>query len=158
MLEEKRLFGAGQEWGHAHADLRSLADEMGGHDMKARSIAVLDDDPAFLEVMDDLLRDEGYEVQLIAFSTTQDAYTQISVGFPDLVMLDLRVGDFNNGYDLLKMLRTDQRTARIPVILCTGDAFFLKNKQEMLTRLDAYPLEKPFDIEELLLLLRRLLD
>ena len=70
--------------------------------MPAR-ILVIDDTPAILELFQDLLTDEGYEV-LLSASVMQDvaAVTQLN---PDLIILDLLFGTEAAGGHLLHALR-----------------------------------------------------
>src|SRR5688572_28393675 len=133
-------------------------DESGGRGPNTRTIAVVDDDPEFLEVMGDLLTSEGYKVHLHHFRTAEQSHTKISDKQADLIILDLRVGDTNAGFDLLKLLRLDMRTAKIPVLMCTADSLFLQIRGESLKRLGALPLEKPFQIEHLLSMIRDVFD
>ncbi len=126
--------------------------------MAVKTIMVLDDDVDFLELMGDLLEEQGYNVRLDRFRTTEDALRAIQDEPPDLVILDLRVGDSNSGFELLQLLRQDSLTAQLPVILCTADALFLEGKKETLASLNIYPLEKPFEIDGLLLMVRRTLE
>jgi CheY-like chemotaxis protein len=115
-------------------------------------IAVIDDDSAYLSMMQELLNDEGYRTftQLMAAG----APTRIAEAQPDLVILDVRMESAHAGLSLLDRLRADQRTCHIPVIVCSADVSTLREKQETLTRQGCAVLEKPFDLEKLLDLVR----
>lgn len=111
-------------------------------------IAVVDDDTAFLRMMNVLLLQEGYQTLLWLHGT--GAYEMIRREQPDLVILDLRMDNPQAGWQTLERLRQDPRTAAIPVIVCSADTAFLRDQRERLRGHRCQPLEKPFDLEDLL--------
>jgi DNA-binding response OmpR family regulator len=124
-----------------------------------KTIAIYDDDADFLEIIGDVLTDEGYAVRLYDFDITANLHNQILTEKPDLIILDLIVGETTTaGFDFLKLLRLDMRTAQVPVIMCTADSMFLRIRADVLRRLNALPLEKPFNIEQLLYLITTALE
>ena len=79
-------------------------------------IAVLDDDPDFLSYMEDFLRDEGqYSVR--TFTTPQALFPEAEVRRPDIVLLDMKMGEAR-GDTVLEQLQT--RFPGICVIIVTG--------------------------------------
>lgn len=120
-------------------------------------IAIIDDDAIFLELMHDLLAvGEGYEV--VTNSQWVRSFEFIKEHQPDLVILDLMMGRDQTGWAVLDLLRSDPATASIPVILCSAAV-------PALTRYAAdehahpavAPLAKPFDVDELLGTISRML-
>lgn len=79
-------------------------------------VAVLDDDPDFLSYMEDFLRDEGqYTVR--TFTNPEVLFDQAAERRPDIVLLDMKMGDVR-GDGVLEQLQ-----ARFPglcVIIVTG--------------------------------------
>ncbi|HEX5506824.1 MAG TPA: response regulator, partial [Thermomicrobiales bacterium] len=69
---------------------------------------------------------------------------------PDLVLLDIRMGHPEAGWQTLELLRLDPETTRIPVIVCSADTPFLRAKEGALRALRCDILEKPFDLDTLL--------
>ena len=69
---------------------------------------------------------------------------------PDVVILDIRMEHPETGWSILEMLQLDRATARIPVIVCSADAQFLRSKGEHLRERGYDTLEKPFNLEDLL--------
>ncbi|HEY8490805.1 MAG TPA: response regulator [Dehalococcoidia bacterium] len=116
-------------------------------------IAVLDDDPAFLNLMNVLLTQEGY--QTLAWRENQDALTLIRRERPDLLIMDLRLVEPESGWVLLEKLRRDPETLELPVIVCSGDADALRRNAGVLQALRCAVLEKPFDLDDLLETVRR---
>ena len=116
-------------------------------------IAVIDDDAVFLELMQELLGvGEGHEV----FTCSQwvDSFEFIKRVQPDLVMLDLMLGRERHGWAVLELLRSASETSDVPVILCTAAAPEIATPSH---RTGVEYVAKPFDIDELLHTINRLL-
>jgi adenylate cyclase len=80
-------------------------------------ILVVDDTPANIKLLVDLLTVNGY----VASSATngEDALAMIAAQPPDLVLLDIMMPGLS-GYDVCRRLRADPATALLPVVLCTS--------------------------------------
>lgn len=111
-------------------------------------IAVINDDTAFLRLMQDLLVGEGYEVTL--HIEGDSAHDKVRESTPDLVVLDIRMEHQESGWMVLDLMRLDPRTHDIPVIITSADHTALHNKEAMLRRQGYEILEKPFDLDTLL--------
>jgi CheY-like chemotaxis protein len=83
-------------------------------------LLIIDDDPAFRGILSVFFRDKlGYEC-----STADSGAQGISFateGKPDAILLDLRLKDMT-GFDVLRRIRDDQRSAAIPVVIMTGES------------------------------------
>ena len=112
-------------------------------------IAVVDDDAAFLTMMQDLLADEDYQVLLC--SDGEDAYSLIQRERPDLVILDIRMDLRDVGLKILQLMRLNPITQQVPVIVCSADGRLLDEQREDLCERCCDVVQKPFDIDELLL-------
>jgi len=108
----------------------------------AGDILVVDDEPAIVELIAEVLMDEGYSVRT-AF-TPEDARTAIAERRPDLMLLDIYLRG-EKGDALARDLNSDGR-ANVSVILMTADA---KAAGELSMESIAYCLLKPFDLDEL---------
>lgn len=116
--------------------------------MKERTtghIAVVDDERDILELVDLHLRRAGYETAL--FDKSRPFLASLESSLPELLVLDLMLPDIP-GLELMRMLRSDDRTARLPVIVLTA----LGSEQERIQGLDGGAddyLSKPFSPAEL---------
>ena len=119
-------------------------------------IAVIDNDPAFLHFMARLLGSEGYDV--LPLSNAAEAVEAVQTKQPALVVLDLHMEEREGGLRLLRQLRQEAVTARIPVLFCTGDVAVLHKQAELLKTLDCEVLEKPFTADDLLRKVRRAME
>ena len=124
--------------------------------MKRPVIAVINDDKAFIELMRDLLTDEGYEI--VTQNSGNAAYAMIRKKKPKLVILDMRLEHPEGGWIVLDLLRLNPETANIPVIICSADARFLRAKEAHLREEGCCVLEKPFRLDRLLSLIEDALD
>lgn len=80
-------------------------------------VLVVDDQTDLLELLDMSLSQEGYIVRTAASGT--DALAMIAADKPDIVLLDIVLGDIS-GIKLTTKLKNDAETARIPIILLTA--------------------------------------
>ena len=116
--------------------------------MAEQTIAVVNNDTDFLALMNDLLTLEGYRTTVCREGDR--AYAFVKEIQPDLVVLDVRLNHAEQGWTILELLRLDPATTRIPVIVCSADAQFLREKAVSLRDLRCDTLEKPFDLDMLL--------
>ncbi len=116
--------------------------------MDDQVIAVVNDDTAFLDLMCELLTEEGYKT--LAWRESDTAYEMVKRERPSLVILDVRMNNAEAGWQVLELIRLDPATADIPVIVCSADTAYLQLKAESLRRLKCDVLEKPFDLDTLL--------
>lgn len=110
-----------------------------------RKILAVDDDKDILEVLQFILEDSGFEVDVLADGT--DMLDKIKQSKPDLILLDIMLGGLD-GRDLCRDIKNNPDTRNIPVILlsATHDINYLKHQ---IGCPDAF-VAKPFDIEQLL--------
>jgi CheY-like chemotaxis protein len=78
------------------------------------TILVVDDDQVAADSFTAILRHFGYQV--ISVANGAAALEYLGGGLPDLVILDLMMPDMN-GLELLRCIRTDLKTAMVPVIM-----------------------------------------
>ncbi len=121
-------------------------------------VAVIDDDPRFVDLMKDVLGEIGYRCAIPAIDAG-DAGVAVAAVKPDLAMLDLRGIGESGGLAMLQRLRTDPRLLHLPVLICSADTQQLRDHAAQLSRIPHLAiLEKPFGIETLSGVLHRLLE
>jgi DNA-binding response OmpR family regulator len=117
------------------------------------TLLVVEDDVDVADMLNAYFRVQGYEVLTVNWG--EDAVRTCRNSRPDLVILDIRLPDID-GYEVARRLRSNRRTADIPII-------FLTEKRDRSDRLQGFELgaddyiTKPFDIQELRLRVRNAL-
>lgn len=116
-------------------------------------IYIVEDDVNILEIESYALSGNGYEVE--GFEKACDFFERVREELPDLVMLDIMLPDMD-GLTVLKKLRKDIRTSRLPVIIVTAKATEIDTVRGLDLGADDY-LTKPFGVMELISRVRALL-
>jgi CheY-like chemotaxis protein len=114
----------------------------------AALVAVINDNDDILELIRAILMGEEYRV--ITLAKDENPYQMVLREQPDLIVLDIRLGEADEGYHTLELLKLNPETAQIPVLVCTGDVLYIREKRDFLARKGIGVLEKPFDVEALL--------
>ena len=82
-----------------------------------KRILVVDDDPAILSVLRDLLEYSGYEVTTL--SSGDQVFEEINKHMPDLILLDVMLAGMD-GRDICRSLKETTETHNIPIILISA--------------------------------------
>jgi len=114
--------------------------------MARKKILVVDDEADILHFLELVLAERGYEVATAAGG--QQALSQARSQAPDLVLLDIMMPQMD-GWEVLRLLRIDPRTATIPVAMISArtDA---KDRVQGLQEGAVDYICKPFSLDELL--------
>jgi len=123
--------------------------------MSKPRIAVVNNDTVFLQLMHDLLSDEGYDT--VIEKESGKVHAMVRDEKPHLVILDIRMDSPETGMQILELLRLDPATNHIPIIICSADSRLLREKEAILRDKGCDILEKPFDLEDLLTKVRAVL-
>ena len=121
----------------------------------AAKILVIEDDKDIRDSIVYILEQENYEV-----TSSGDSKILKSIGdyMPDLIMMDNWLTEWKsdaNGQQLSRELKTNPATSHIPVIIISAVSNIKEIAKEGLA--DNY-LQKPFDMNELISLVKELLD
>jgi DNA-binding response OmpR family regulator len=108
--------------------------------MKKR-IHVLEDDKDIAFIIEFLLKDEGYEIQVS--STFKELKTKLKDSIPDLFILDVMLPD-GNGLDICRDLKNDTFTKHIPVIVMSAN---VRSKELSESASPDDYISKPFDLD-----------
>ena len=118
-----------------------------------QKILVIDDDPQIRDTLEAVLSAEGYQVEVA--ERGKDAVKKSEEKWFNVALIDIRLPDID-GYEVARRLRSDRRTADVPII-------FLTEKRDRSDRLQGLELgaddyiTKPFDVQELRLRVRNAL-
>jgi CheY-like chemotaxis protein len=108
------------------------------------NIMVVDDNPANLKLLEDMLRQHRYEVR--SFPRGRLALQAAEEEPPDLILLDINMPEMN-GYEVCEQLKQSERLAAVPVIFLSAlDATEDKVKGFQSGGVDY--ISKPFQFEE----------
>lgn len=123
-----------------------------GREGRQRHVMVIEDTPHVLALLVEILEDAGYRVTPEPFRTSVgELFDRLKADPPDLILLDLMLGEAATGWDLLCQLKRDRNTLEVPVVLCSAAANLVQMEQPLLTELAVSVVLKPFDIDHLLL-------
>jgi CheY-like chemotaxis protein len=114
-------------------------------------ILLVDDSLDTVEILGRLLAMKGMEVREAA--SVEQAVARLRDEVPDVIVTDIGMPN-EDGYDLLRRVRADDRLRGVPVIAATGYVG-CREQQRMADTGFAAALTKPFDLAELLETLER---
>jgi CheY-like chemotaxis protein len=115
-----------------------------------KRILILDDNRDILDVVTEALGYENYEVFDISLGS--QLFDSVREFKPDLILLDHRLSDAKGG-DLCRELKAMPQYSHIPVIIFSA---YINPGDALTINCDEH-LYKPFDLEELFKVVRRLL-
>lgn len=120
----------------------------------SKKILFVDDEDDIREVVQIRLESNGYEV--VTAASGEEAIEKVALEHPDLMILDVMMPGMD-GLAVLKKIRKDEATRKLPVILLTakrkkmiGDLFELEGIQGFV--------EKPFEAAMLLDVIKKALQ
>lgn len=116
-------------------------------------IYVVEDDDNIREIETIALKNSNYLVK--AFARATDFYRALNDILPDLVLMDVMLPD-ENGCDIVRRLRIQSATKRLPVIMVTAKTSEMDMVKGLDDGADDY-IKKPFSVLELLSRVKTLL-
>lgn len=115
-------------------------------------VLCVDDQPENLELLEELLSSEGYEVALAADG--REALDAVAARTPDVILLDIMMPKMD-GYEVAVTLRASRKTCFIPIVMLTALSDVASKVRGLEAGADDF-LNKPFRREELLARIRSL--
>ncbi len=109
-------------------------------------ILVVDDDPAFLRMMETILPREGYRVKVS--ERPGNTLEQVKKAKVDIVLLDLMMPGMD-GYDVCRKLRRDPDTSHVPILIVSASGGDEISRKINDAGADDH-LTKPFDQQDIL--------
>ncbi len=117
-------------------------------------LLLVDDEPGLREAVQLYLEDSGFVVDVA--SHARQGWELLEQNLPDLVISDIMMPEVD-GYQFLQQLREDPRFKTLPVVFLTAKGMTTDRIQGYQAGCDAY-ISKPFDPEELEVVIRNLLE
>jgi two-component system cell cycle response regulator DivK len=122
--------------------------------MPGERILVVEDNELNMKLFRDVLVAKGFRA--LEATTGGEAVDLAVEQTPDLVLMDIQLPDAD-GVDVLRRLRTDHRTAAIPVLAVTAQAMQGDRERFLAAGFDGY-VSKPLHVGELIDTVRRHCD
>lgn len=116
-------------------------------------IYIVEDDESIREIETIALKNSGHMIS--AFGSSKEFFKKLDEILPDLVLLDVMLPD-ESGYDIIKKLRANSATKRLPVIMVTAKSTELDMIKGLDDGADDY-IKKPFSVMELITRVKALL-
>jgi CheY-like chemotaxis protein len=118
--------------------------------MNLPKVLVVDDDPDIAGICSLVLESEGYDTEIAGNGV--DAYDLITTQGPDVVLLDAMM-PVMDGLTVCELVKRNPRTRGLPIVIMSASESMLRKAYRC--KADAV-IEKPFDIDELLLTIGKL--
>ena len=116
--------------------MRGMADEL---------VLIVDDNEKNLRLARDVLRFAGFRT--VEAASGGEGVSQALEHQPDVILMDIRLPDMD-GTEATRRLKSDERTAHIPVVALTSLAMKGDRESFLAAGFDGY-LEKPISVREL---------
>lgn len=116
-------------------------------------IFLVDDDELIVSMLARSLKKKGYETQVQ--TSAKDIFNKIVMWHPDLILLDINLGESRNGLDILTEIKGEKLAT--PVVMLTSDDSAETAIRAMKLGAADY-LTKPFNIEEVHIVVANILE
>jgi CheY-like chemotaxis protein len=118
-------------------------------------IIIIDNDQSIRKLLLHNLEGRGYEV--LNYDYAHIALTDLEQLHPNLILLDFNIRDGGRGWDFLQMLKMDDVTAKIPIIIISTALHFSAELDNYLSMRFIHVVNKPFEIDAFVLLVQKTL-
>lgn len=122
-------------------------------DPEMKRILIIDDEYQLPALIKELLGTEHYSFDVARNGA--DGVAQAKIDHPDLILTDILLPRMT-GYEVIRELRADPRTAAIPIIVLSAKVYTPDRRKAIELGADEF-LEKPFNIDELTAAIEKLL-
>jgi len=113
-------------------------------------ILCVDDEPANLKLLENILVPRGYEV--VSVASGEDALRKIKTQTIDLVLMDLMLPGMD-GLQVSRKIKDNKKAKNIPIIMLTAHSGVESFIKSLSNEVFAY-LHKPFETDELVRIVR----
>lgn len=111
-------------------------------------VIVVEDDKNIRSLIVEVLAGGGYAS--LPLDTGEAAVVALKTARPAALIIDLQLRPPLSGWDVLARLEQDSTFSSMPTLVCSGDAWALRERSPELHAHGYGILEKPFDVEDLL--------
>ena len=98
-------------------------------------VLIADDDMTLHQMYVERLQAEGYNI--MSAYDGEEALQKVAEKIPDIILLDIMMPKIN-GIDVMKKLRSEEKTANIPIILLTALVQEIGKIKELMKEYDGY--------------------
>lgn len=127
-------------------------------DRTRRRIAVVNDDPAFLALLDEVLEAAG-DYEVFPFRDEETSLGELRAIRPELIIVDILLGSMPTGWELALLAGADRELGPVPIIVSTPEVPGLGRRVEELHEVaNVRVLSKPFTLEQLRAIVREALE
>jgi CheY-like chemotaxis protein len=123
--------------------------------MSARKILVVEDNDMNMQLVEYLLEEEGYEIVKATSGEEALALTRENGAAPDLILMDIHLPGMD-GLSVVRAIKQDSRTARIPILALTAHAMRGDKDRFLEAGCDGY-ISKPIDVKTFVASIQRYL-
>ncbi len=120
--------------------------------MHGKRVMVIDDEPAIHKLLQTILEHEGFRI--MGLEERKDTRETVTRSRPDVIILDIMMPEVD-GFQILKMLKEDEETRDIPVLVLTVRSLKEDREKAMALGADMY-MTKPFEPAKLVEAVRSL--
>lgn len=85
---------------------------------KGKTILITDDDPDFSSAIKKILTSAGYDVRTAG--DAKEGMAALEAAPPDLILLDVMMEHYDDGFNMCSSIKQDDRFKDIPVIIVTA--------------------------------------
>ncbi|QQT32904.1 response regulator [Sphingobacterium multivorum] len=117
--------------------------------MTKKKAVVIQDNEDILNIMDEVLVDEGFDV---IPSLTIEPIEELEAIDPDILIVDDHIKGSKKGSEVIKELKADPDTEELPSVLTSTDSDIAKTAAEC--KADDF-IEKPFDLDHMVDVVKR---
>lgn len=116
--------------------------------MSARKILVVEDNDMNMQLVEFLLEEGGYRIVKATSGEEALEITRNGEGAPDLILMDIHLPGMD-GLSVVRAMKSDTRTARIPILALTAHAMRGDKDRFLEAGCDGY-ISKPIDVKTFL--------
>ncbi len=118
-------------------------------------IVVIDNDKSMRDLLTSCLKTRGWQVLSYPYAYIELA--SLEQHPPDLIVLDFNLRDNGMGWAFLQILKMDDMTAKIPILITTTARHLSSEMRDYLWTLYINVIHKPFDLSALLAIIQKTL-